>query len=97
MREGDATTDDTPELPLDFTTFVMSLVTHARLGLEQGGEGQESLEGYVLACQTLDILRLLEQKTQGNLSGHEERVLLDLIDELDGSCRACRHAKRRAP
>lgn len=98
---GAATQDDgaaaDEELPLDFVTFAMSLVTHARLGLDQGGAGGDSLEGYVLACQTLDILRLLEQKTRGNLTGHEERVLVDLIDELDGSCRACRHAKKSTP
>ncbi len=34
------------------------------------------------AKHTLDILVMLEQRTRGNLSGGEERLLLDAVDEL---------------
>ncbi|HJK96841.1 MAG TPA: DUF1844 domain-containing protein [Polyangiaceae bacterium LLY-WYZ-14_1] len=75
--------------PIDFTTFVMSLVTTANLNLDEQERGQDALASYAMACQTLDLLRLLETKTQGNLTGEEERVLVDLIDQLDGRCRSC--------
>jgi len=83
-QDGD---DDVP--PIDFTTFVMSLVTTANLNLEDREQGKDEVASYAMACQTLDLLKLLEEKTQGNLSGDEERVLLHLIDELDGRCQAC--------
>ena len=86
-RQRDDEDDDVP--PIDFTTFVMSLVTTANLNLEDREQGRDEVASYAMACQTLDLLKLLEEKTQGNLSGEEERVLVDLIDHLDGRCRAC--------
>jgi len=37
---------------------------------------------YRMARQTIDLLGLLEQKTSGNLTGEEERVLQQVLYDL---------------
>lgn len=85
-------TDDEPELPpdetvppIDFTTFVLSLSTSALASLgdpavaKTGSKGKTEL---ALARQTIDLLVLLEEKTQGNLTGEEERLLAQILTDL---------------
>lgn len=73
------------EIPgIDFVTFVLSLSHSAYLHL---GDAPDPLHGSVqmnltMARQTIDLLGLLEQKTQGNLTGEEERVLEQVLYEL---------------
>jgi hypothetical protein len=79
---------DTPlggEFPgIDFATFVLSLSHSAYLHL---GDAPNPASGKIernltMARQTIDLLGLLEQKTQGNLTGEEERVLDQVLYEL---------------
>jgi len=69
--------------PIDFTTFVLSLSTSALVHLgeayEQGGEPRVNLP---MARQTIDLLGLLEDKTRGNLTGEEERLLHQVLFDL---------------
>jgi hypothetical protein len=70
--------------PVDFTTFVLSLGTSALMHLGEPlpgapGPGEVSLP---LARQTIDLLSLIEQKTRGNLTGEEERLLAQLLFDL---------------
>jgi hypothetical protein len=73
------------DLPdLDFATFVMSVIGSAFVHLgdapdpDGDGPGEPDL---VLAQQDIDLLQLLQDKTKGNLSGEEERILSQgLID-----------------
>jgi hypothetical protein len=76
--------DDAPQskLPaLDFPTFVMSIIGSAFIHLGQAphpdgvAAGSEPVVNLVLAQQDIDLLALLEEKTKGNLSGEEERVI----------------------
>lgn len=72
-----------PELPkLDFTTFILSLRASAsvHLGDEPGPDGklERDLE---LAQDDIAILSLLHEKTKGNLTGEEERLLDEVLDE----------------
>lgn len=73
------------EIPgIDFVTFVLSLSHSAYLHL---GDAPDPLSGRVqknltMARQTIDLLSLLEKKTQGNLTGEEERVLDQVLYEL---------------
>ena len=73
--------------PIDFNTFVLSMSTAcmAQLGEIHGPDG-ESVH-LAMAKQTVEILEMLEEKTRGNLTGEEERilsqVLVDLHDALD--------------
>ncbi len=66
------------ELPeVDFTTFVLSLAHSVRVHLGDApnpGDSTTSVE-LPLARQTIDLLALLQDKTRGNLSGEEERIL----------------------
>lgn len=73
--------DGTP--PIDFTTFVLSMSTSCMIQLGElaspDGAQDQDLPG---ARQTLEILLMLEEKTRGNLSGDEERVLHHVVDDL---------------
>jgi hypothetical protein len=71
------------QLPrLDFTTFIMSIIgsafVHLGDAVEPGGgtiaagAGEPNL---LLAQQDIELLELLQEKTKGNLTGDEERVL----------------------
>jgi len=69
--------------PIDFTTFILSLSTSALVQLgeahEEGGEPRINLP---MARQTIDLLGLLEEKTKGNLTGEEERLLHQVLFDL---------------
>jgi hypothetical protein len=77
-----ATPDNLPRI--DFATFVLSLSHSALVHLGDAlnpinGAPDENLP---MARQTIDLLNLLEQKTRGNLSGEEERVLQQVLYDL---------------
>ena len=79
--EVELPSEDVP--PLDFTTFVLSLSTSAlaNLGEVHHPEGGQRVE-LPMARQTIELLGLLEDKTRGNLSGEEERLLSQVIVDL---------------
>jgi hypothetical protein len=70
--------------PVDFHTFVISLGSSALLHLgeiespDEGGPRQD----LVMAKHTIDILEMLQKKTQGNLTGHEDKLLSSLLYDL---------------
>jgi hypothetical protein len=69
---------------INFATFVLSLSHSAYMHL---GDAPNPIDGRVeqnltMARQTIDLLGLLEEKTQGNLTGEEERVLEQALYEL---------------
>lgn len=75
---------DEPLPEIDFATFVLSLSSSAlyHLGeLKHPETGQTEID-LTLAKQTIDILGLLEQKTKGNLSRDEEKMLGHLLNDL---------------
>lgn len=69
---------------IDFAMFVMSLSTSAlvHLGEEPNPETQKTEVNLPLAKQNIDILGLLEEKTKGNLTGEEERLLAQVLFDL---------------
>jgi hypothetical protein len=73
------------EPQLTFTAFVVSLASTAAIHFgdladpESGEKSAPNLEG---AKQMIDILTLLEQKTRGNLTPEERRVLEQVLYEL---------------
>ena len=74
-----------PSAPvIDFSTFVLSLSTSAlmHLGAMPAPEGVTQEVSLALAKQTIDILAMLEQKTRGNLTGEEERLLHEVLVDL---------------
>lgn len=68
---------------IDFNTFVLSLSASALVDLGAIEiAGSRSEKNLPLARHTIDCLVLLEQKTAGNLTGEEERLLSQLLDDL---------------
>ena len=73
------------QLPsLDFATFILSLSHSAlmHLGEAPHPDDNEAHVSLSLAKQTIDLLGLLEEKTKGNLSGEEERLIGQILFDL---------------
>lgn len=70
-------------LPIDFTTFVLSLSTSAFVQLGVTPDGKPTSEKSLpMAKQTIDLIAMLEEKTKGNLTGEEERLLSEVLFDL---------------
>src|SRR5690349_10135145 len=68
--------------PASFTFLVMSMRTQAEMQLGLGF-GEEKLERNLdLARHMIDLLVCLQQKTKGNLSLEEQRLLDNSVTEL---------------
>src|SRR4051794_536799 len=67
--------------PLDFTTFILSMSTSALVSMGEipSPDAQVSLQ---MARQTIDLIALLQEKTKGNLTGEEERLLDQVLSDL---------------
>ena len=77
--------DDASKLPhLDFATFILSLSHSAlmHLGEAPHPEDNQVRTSLPLAKQTIDLLGLLEEKTKGNLTGEEERLITQILFDL---------------
>lgn len=73
------------QLPeLDFAMFVLSLTHSAWVHLGDAPNPADGVREVSLpmARQTIDLLALLQEKTRGNLSGDEERVLGQALYDL---------------
>jgi hypothetical protein len=73
-----------PMLPTaSFELLVVSLAMQARMELSPGGEGEEGPSPNLdLARHTIDLLAVLQQKTKGNLTLEESRLLENSLTEL---------------
>jgi hypothetical protein len=72
-------------LTITFTTFVLSLSTAAlqHLGVSASKDEKEKPEVNLPAAQqTIDILEMLAEKTKGNLSEEEDKLLGTLLYDL---------------
>jgi hypothetical protein len=70
-------------LPCDFNTFIMSLATSVMINLgKPGADGVIAPVNLPMAKHSIEILALIEEKTAGNLSGSEERLLSQLLYDL---------------
>jgi hypothetical protein len=68
---------------IDFATFVLSLNHSALIHLgEMPDEGGKRDKNLPLARQTIDLIAMLEDKTKGNLSGDEERLVGQVLYDL---------------
>ena len=83
--EGTVLKDGKCVLPeVTFTAFIMSLNTSALYHLGEiadpaTGKKEKDLS---LAKHTVDTLKLLQEKTKGNLSGEESGLLEDMLFDL---------------
>ncbi|HVZ35087.1 MAG TPA: DUF1844 domain-containing protein [Polyangiaceae bacterium] len=69
---------------IDFATFVLSLSHSAlvHLGDAPDPSGGPARRDVAMAKQTIDLLGVLQEKTTGNLTGEEERLLDQVLYDL---------------
>lgn len=85
LRREEAAEQGASELPaVDFATFVLSLNHSALVHLGVAPDPVTGNRGVdlPLARQTIDLMALLQEKTKGNLTGEEERILDNILYEL---------------
>jgi len=71
-------------ISMDFSTFILSLNASALIHLGEipdPGSKERSLN-IPAAKHTIDILGILKDKTKGNLTGEEEKLLDDVLFNL---------------
>jgi hypothetical protein len=70
--------------PPDFTTFILSLSTSALVSLGEmpDADGKTGPIDLALARHNIDLIALLQEKSKGNLSGEEERLLDQVLLDL---------------
>lgn len=71
--------------PVDFHTFILSLGSSALLHLgelDDPGGSDEARPDLPMAKHTIDIIAMLQEKTRGNLSAPEERLMESLLYDL---------------
>lgn len=84
MNEGESggTEAELPEV--DFSTFLLSLAHSVlvHLGVAEPPPGETAEINLPLARQTIDLIALLSEKTKGNLSGAEERLIEQILYDV---------------
>jgi len=82
--EQTAAKEDYPLPEINFPTFIFSLNSSAlvNLGVIEDPATNQKAKNLPLAKQTIDILGMIEQKTQGNLSDDEANMLKTMLYEL---------------
>jgi hypothetical protein len=77
-------TDEAPPPPLDFSGFTLSLANTVlfQLGLIKMSENDEPRRDLAAARQTIDLMSLLEEKTRGNLTDDEKKLLTETLFQL---------------
>ena len=70
--------------PPDFTTFVYSLSTSAlmQLGEIENPETGKKDTNFQLARHTIDLLEMLREKTEGNLTEEEKKLMEGVLGDL---------------
>ena len=83
-EQGHDATDEADDHPTDFRSLLLSLGSSAliHLGELEHPEDAATSRNLHLAKQTLDILTMLQEKTRGNLTDEETRLLEQLLYEL---------------
>jgi len=82
-REG-ASAQEGPLPEIDFTSFVFSLSTSAliQLGEIEDPFTKTAVKNLPLAKQTIDLIGMLKEKTKGNLTPDEERLIEYVLYDL---------------
>jgi uncharacterized protein DUF1844 len=77
--------DNQEELGVSFTAFMLSLATTAAVhfgDIADPSTGQRMEPNLVGAAQMIEIIAMLQEKTEGNLSEPEAKLLEELLYEL---------------
>jgi hypothetical protein len=73
-----------PAQAIDFTTLIMSLASSALVSMGRVPDPSTGTvrKNFGFAQQNIDIIHLLQEKTRGNLSTDEERLVEQVLYEL---------------
>jgi Domain of unknown function (DUF1844) len=84
MQEENAPEQHIPLPPASFSFLVLSLRAQAemQLGLMHFGQEEKPEPDLALARHTIDMMGVLLEKTKGNLSLEEQRLLENSLTEL---------------
>ena len=74
--------DETTAPDIDFNTLVLSLSTSALMHLGKLPDAEDATINLAHAKQSIDCIALLEEKTRGNLTGEEERLVSEVLYDL---------------
>ena len=82
MKEAEQKSEPSP-MQLDFSTLVFSLATGAliHMGLAPDPASRKVQKNLELAKQNIEILSILKDKTKGNLTAEEDKLLENLLAE----------------
>jgi hypothetical protein len=82
--QPDSGRQDKAQGPVDFSTFIVGLANTAlfQLGLIKGSESEGPEKDLPAAKQTIDFIGLLEEKTRGNLTEQEARIVKETLFQL---------------
>jgi hypothetical protein len=80
----DTSAQQGPLPEIDFTNFILSLSTSALIQLGEIPDPftQKLTKNLPLAKQTIDLVGMLKEKTKGNLSAEEEKVIEYVLYDL---------------
>ncbi len=69
---------------INFSTFIMSLNASAlvNLGIMNDPVTGKTAKNLIMGKQTIDVLSMLQEKTDGNLTAEEDNLLKHLLYEL---------------
>src|SRR3972149_1370113 len=84
-QAGDVENTEGKELPpLDFSTFILSLSTSVlmNLGLVENPVTGKTEKEPAVARQPIEPITLLKEKTKGNLSDEEAKLMDNVLHEL---------------
>ncbi len=86
-KQGAEAAESQEEIPLpeiNFSNFIFSLSTSAliQLGEIPDPVSKESGKNLSMAKQTIDILGMLQEKTKGNLTSDEEKLIENILYDL---------------
>lgn len=82
IKKAAAASGEPPQL--DFTSFILSLSTSVlmNLGVIENPMTKMKEREPLVARQTIDLITLLKEKTKGNLTEEEARLVDDVLHEL---------------
>ncbi|HSB05312.1 MAG TPA: DUF1844 domain-containing protein [Thermodesulfobacteriota bacterium] len=80
----DASQKETPLPEINFTNFLLSISTSAlfQLGEIPDPTTKQSVKELPLAKQTIDLIGMLKEKTKGNLTPEEEKLIEYVLYDL---------------
>lgn len=80
----EAPREEQPLPEVEFSSFIFSLSTSVliQLGEIEDPFTQKSVKNLPLAKQTIDLIAMIKEKTKGNLTPQEERLIENILYDL---------------